>query len=63
MWNMIYLCIIGGQSGVAVKRLHGNHQDLGSNPPAARNEKRTFGGPPTEGSPMVQQDLNGRPVM
>ena len=53
----------GGQSGIAVTRPHGNHQDMGSNPAAARNKKRTLGSPPTEGSPMVQQDLNGRPAM
>ena len=48
---------MGGQSGAAVTRPHGNDQDLGSNP-TTRNEKRTLGGPHTEGSPMVQQDLN-----
>ena len=50
-------------SGAAVRRPHGSHQDTGSNPAAARNEKWTFGAPPTEGSPMVQQDLSGRPAM
>ena len=54
---------MGGKSGAAVKCPHGSDQDVGSNPAAARNEKWTFGGPPTEGSPMVQQDLNGRPAM
>ena len=70
-WALIPLCRIQelllqlnwGQSGAAVTRPHGNHQDVGSNPASARNEKRILGGPPTEGSPMVQQDLNGRPAM
>ena len=31
--------ISGGQSGTAVKHPHGNHQDVGSNPAAARNQK------------------------
>ena len=62
LYRVLTTCL-GGQSGVAVTRPHGNHQDVGSNPAAARNEKRTLGGPPTEGSPMVQQDLNGIPAM
>ena len=36
---------MGGQSGVAVTRSHGNYQDMGSNPGTARNEKRTLGNP------------------
>ena len=44
----------GGQTGAAVTLPHGSHEDVGSNPAAARNEKkRTLGGPPTEGSPIV----------
>ena len=43
-----------------VKRPHREDKDVGSNP--AANEKRTLGHPPTEGSPMVQQDLSGRPA-
>ena len=54
---------MGGQSGAVVARPHGNTQDVGSNPAVTRNEKRTLGDPPTEGSPMVQQDLSGRPAM
>ena len=54
---------VGGQSGAVVSRPHGNDQDVVSNPAATRHEKRTLGGPPTEGSPMVQQDLSGRPAM
>ena len=61
-WGSV-LPSIGGQTGVVVTRPHGKHQDVGSNLAAARNEKQTLGGPPTEGSPMVQQDLNGRPAM
>ena len=65
--TLIYMGVVkwgvGGQSGTAVTRPHGNHQDVGSNHAAARNEIWTLGGPPTEGSPMVQQDLNGRPTM
>ena len=34
---------IGGQSGAAVTCPHGNHQDVGSNPTAARNEKTDTG--------------------
>ena len=32
-----------GQSGIAVTRPYGNHQDVGSNPAAARNEKTDIG--------------------
>ena len=46
-----------------VTRPHGNVQDVGSNPGAARNEKSDMGDSPTEGSPMVWRDLSGRPVM
>ena len=34
---------MGGQSGVAVTRSHGNGQDVVSNPATARNEKQTLG--------------------
>ena len=34
-----------GQSGVVVRRPHGNVQDVGSNPAANRNEKQTLGDP------------------
>ena len=34
---------MGSQSSVAVKCPHGNDKDLGSNPAATRNEKRTEG--------------------
>ena len=44
--------IPGGQSGAAVSRPHGNHQDVGSNPATARNENQTWG-TPTEGGPRV----------
>ena len=37
--------VVGGQSGVAVTRLHGNHQDVGSNPATGRNENQTLGDP------------------
>ena len=51
-----------GQTRVAVKRQLCNDKDVGSNPTDTRNEKRTLGDPPTEGSPMVQQYLSGRPA-
>ena len=34
-----------GQSGAAVTHSHGNDQDVGSNPAAARNENWTLGTP------------------
>ena len=37
--------MMGGQSGAAVTRPHGNHQDVGSNPATARNENQTLGDP------------------
>ena len=43
----------GLEVGVAVTRSHGMHQDVGSNPATARNEKRTLGDTPTEGGPRV----------
>ena len=56
--------ILGGQSGAAVRRPHGKHQDVGSNPAAARNEKnRPWADPCTEGVPIVWQDLSGRQAM
>ena len=51
----------GDEDRVVVKRLHSEGKDVGSNP--AATEKRTLGDPPTEGSPMVQQDLSGRPAI
>ena len=44
---------LGGQSSIVVKYLHCNDKDVGSNHTATRNEKRTLGGRPTEGSTMV----------
>ena len=53
-----------GQSGAAVTRPHGNHQDVGSNPAEARNEKKGhWADPCTECAPRVWQDLSGRPAM
>ena len=43
----------GGQSSAAVKRPHGNVQDVGSNPGDARNENQTLGTPPAESSSVV----------
>ena len=64
MYHIQFISInLGGQSGAAVRRPHGYVHDVGSHPAATRNEKRTLGGPPTEGAPMVQQDLSGRPAM
>ena len=46
---------MGGQSGAAVTRSHGNDQDVGWNPAAAcKNKKSDIGEtPPTEGGLMV----------
>ena len=46
-----------------VTRPHGNAQDVGSNPAAARNEKRTSGTPLQKVAQWSGQDLSGRPVM
>ena len=35
----------GGQNGAAVKRLHGNVQDMVSNPAVTRNENQPLGTP------------------
>ena len=44
----------------AVTRPHGNHQDVGSNPADARNEKKGHCADPcTEGAPIVWQGLSG----
>ena len=43
---------LGGQSGVAVTRSHGNDQDVGSNPAAARNEKMDIGQTPAQKVPQ-----------
>ena len=53
--------VSGGQERVVVKRLYSEDKDVRSNPTAT--EKRTLGDPPTEGSPIVQQDLSGRPAI
>ena len=42
----------GGQSGAAVTCPHGNHEDVGSNPATARNEKTHNGQTP---APKVPQ--------
>ena len=42
----------GGQSGIAVARLRGNHQDVGSNPATARNEKTHNGQTPAQKVPQ-----------
>ena len=56
-WN------IGGQSSAAVKCLHGNFQDVGSNPAAARNKNLTLRTPLQEVARGSGQDLSGRPAM
>ena len=43
----------GGQSGAAVRRPHGMHQDVGSNPAAARNEKTHIGQTPAQKVPRL----------
>ena len=40
------------QSGAAVTRPHGNHQDVGSNPAAARNKKTDIGQTPAQKVPQ-----------
>ena len=51
--HLIYhLYIFGGQSGAAVTRPHGMHQDEGSNPAAARNEKKDIGLTPAQKVPQ-----------
>ena len=61
LFQTIYKSIVGGQHSVAVKRPPREHQDVGSSPAAIMNEKTDIGKmPPSEGGPMVQQDLSGR---
>ena len=43
---------MGGQTGAVVTRLHGNHQDGGSNPAAARSEKTDIGQTPAQKVPQ-----------
>ena len=43
----------GGQSGAAVRRPHGMHQDMGSNPAAARQEKTHIGQTPAQKVPQL----------
>ena len=47
------LKVFGGQSGAAVRRPHGMHQDVGSNPAAARNEKTHIGQTPAQKVPQL----------
>ena len=58
--SISYTTIDGGQDRVELNRLHHEDRDVGSNPAATK--KWTFGDPPTEGNPMVQQDMSGRPA-
>ena len=48
---MYVRCTLGGQSGTAVTRPHGNQLDVGSNPAAARNEKTDIGQTPAQKVP------------
>ena len=43
---------VRNKSGVAVTRPHGNHQDVGSNPATARNEKTHNGQTPAQRVPQ-----------
>ena len=52
--------VMRGQHRVAVKCPHCNGKDMGLNPTATSNEKMDIGRHPTEGGPMVLQDLSGR---
>ena len=50
----MYICrCMGIQSGAAVRRPHGMHQDVGSNPAAARNEKTHIGQTPAQKVPQL----------
>ena len=53
----------GGQSSAAVLRPHGNVQNVGSNPAAARNENQTLGTPLQKVAQWSGQDLSGRPAV
>ena len=46
-------CCKGGQSGTAVRRPHGKHQDVGSNPAAAINKKTDIGQTPAQKVPQL----------
>ena len=49
---------VGVRDSVAVKRLHREDKDVGSNP--AATAKWTLGDPSTEGGPIV--DVSGKPA-
>ena len=49
--NRIYNCL-NSVSGAVVTRPHGNHQDVGSNPATARNEKTHNGQTPAQKVPQ-----------
>ena len=54
----------GGQSSAAVPCPHGNDQDVGSNPAAARNERQISGDPlHRKVAQWSGQDLSGRLAM
>ena len=55
--------MFGRQRRVAVKRLHCNDKDGGSNPAVSRNEDRTLGDPLQMVAHGFKQDLSGRPAM
>ena len=60
----IWMGSLGDQHSVAVMCPPRDRQDVGSSPAATMNEKTDIGRiPASEGGPMVQQDLIGRPVM
>ena len=52
--NKEYLCALyfGGESGAAVTRPHGYHQDVGLNPAASRNKKTDIGQTPAQKVPQ-----------
>ena len=55
---------LGGQSGVAVTRPHGNHQDVGFESCYCQKRKSDIGGPPAQKVAQGSgQDLSGRPAM
>ena len=55
---------LGGQDRVVVKTVLRKDKDVGLNPAATRNKKNGhWVDLCTEGAPIVQQDLSGRPAM
>ena len=59
-----YINIWGVKIGLPLRHPPPNDKDVGSNPAAIGTEKNAhWTDPCTEGAPIVQQDLSGRPAM